>query len=152
MPVRDVYVGSDHAGEDLKNALLPFLRKGPWTVHDLTPGPLAADDDYPDAAAAVAQAVRGVAGARGILLCGSAEGVCIAANKFDGIRAGIGFSEAAARSLRTDDDGNVLCLPGRLPVQDDPIAIVQAFLRTPFAGEGRFLRRVRKILQLEEQN
>jgi ribose 5-phosphate isomerase B len=113
---------------------------------------LAADDDYPDAAVAVAQAVRAGTGARGILLCGSAEGVCIAANKFDGIRAGIGFSVAAARSLRADDDGNVLCLPGRLPVQDDPAAIVDVFLRTPFAAEGRFVRRVRKIMGLEEQN
>jgi ribose 5-phosphate isomerase B len=152
MPIHDIYLGADHAGADLKKAVMQAFANSELTFHDLTPGPTKPGDDYPDAAIAVAQAVRGQKGARGVLFCGSAEGVCIAANKFDGIRAGIGYSVEAARSLRADDDGNILCLPGKLPVIGDPLEIVQAFIQTPFNPEKRFVRRLRKIFGIEQHN
>lgn len=152
MPTRDVYLGADHAGADLKQVIVTALAQSDFTLHDLTPGPTKPGDDYPEVAMMVAQAVRGQKEARGLLFCGSAEGVCIAANKFDGIRAGIGYSVEAARSLRTDDDGNILCLPGKLPILGEPLEVVQVFLKTPFNAEKRFVRRLRKILGIERHN
>lgn len=144
-----VYMAADHAGFDLKNVLRDALEDHGYAVDDLGPTMYDSDDDYPDAAAAVAQAVRKHVGSRGILICGSAEGVAIAANKFDGIRAGIGFSAEAARLLRTDDDGNVLAIPARLELQDDPLPICLAFLATPFSEAPRHIRRLKKIFGIE---
>jgi ribose 5-phosphate isomerase B len=69
----------------------------------------------------------------------------MAANKFVGIRAGIGYSIAATQSMRRDNDANILCLPGRLPVQDDIFAILEMFLGTPFSQEERHVRRKSKL-------
>ncbi len=140
-----IFLGTDHAGFLLKNALKDSLHVWGYMVEDLGAHELVADDDYPEYAARVAHAVMTHPGSMGILLCGSAEGMCIAANKFEGIRAGIGFSQEAAQSMRTDDDANILCLPARLVIDDDPFEIVKTFLATPFSGEARHARRIREI-------
>ena len=146
-----IYLGADHAGFDLKNILKEHLERQGHVVHDLGAHTLNLHDDYPVFAAAVASNVREHASSFGILICGSAEGVCIAANKFDGIRAGVGFSLASATAMRNDDDANILCLPARLKLIDDPLAIADAFLTTPFSNAARHNRRLAEIDDLEQQ-
>ena len=145
-----VYLGADHAGFALKESVKRHLHDRGVDVEDLGEDVLDMSDDYPTYAARVAGVVRENPRSLGILVCGSAEGICIAANKFDGIRAGIGFSIPAARSLRNDDDGNILCLSGRLDAVDKPLAIVDMFVETGFSGEERHERRVKAIAEIEE--
>lgn len=146
-----VYIGADHAGFDLKESLKHHLERQGYVVDDLGAHEFVESDDYPEYAAAVAQAVRKHPGSFGILSCGNAEGVCIVANKFDGIRAGLGYSIEAAKTMRNDDDANVLCLPGRTPVKDDPLKIADTFLAVPFSGAERHSRRLAQIRDIEEQ-
>lgn len=145
-----VYLGADHAGYDMKNIVREHLESRGHVVEDLGAHTLDPHDDYPPYAALVAEAVRGHAGSLGILSCANAEGVCIAANKFDGIRAGLGFSVDAAATMRTDDNANILCIPGRLAVVDDPLAIVDAFLAGTFSGEDRHTRRLAQVGSIED--
>lgn len=149
MPVT-VYLGADHAGFALKNSLKEHLEMKGFVVEDLGAHELDETDDYPEYAAAVAQAVRGHQNSFGLLVCGNAEGICIAANKFQGIRAGIGYSLEAAKTMRNDDDANILCLPGRVPIADEPLEIAETFLVTPFSQAERHERRVNQIDELEK--
>lgn len=146
-----VYLGADHAGFDLKESLKHHLERGGYVVEDLGAHAFVEGDDYPEYAAAVAQAVRKHAGSFGILSCGNAEGVCIVANKFDGIRAGLGYSIEATQTMRNDDDVNVLCLPGRTPAKDDPLKIADTFLSVPFSGAERHSRRLSQIRDIEAE-
>ncbi len=146
-----VYLGADHAGFDLKESLKSHLERKGFVIEDLGAQKFVASDDYPEYAAAVAKAVRAHPGSFGILSCGNAEGVCIAANKFDGIRAGIGFSREAAKTMRYDDNANVLCLPGRLPTIHDPLSIAETFLAVPFSAAERHERRLKQVEQIERQ-
>ncbi len=146
-----IYLGADHAGFNLKNILAEHLTARSFVVHDLGSHTLDPNDDYPPIAALVAESVLEHAGSFGILVCGSAEGVMIAANKFSGIRAGLGFSLASAQAMRTDENANILCLPGRLQLVDDPLAVADTFLSTSFAGEPRHLRRLAELSDIEEQ-
>ncbi len=144
-----IYLGAYHAGFAIKESVKRHLESARFEVEDLGAHHMDPNDDYPVYAARVANVVRENPRAVGILFCGSAEGICIAANKFDGIRAGIGFSIGAAKSLRFDDHGNVLCLPGALGVQDDVMAIVDTFLETQPSMESRHERRVSEIEAIE---
>ena len=146
-----IYLGADHAGFDMKAMLRDHLEASGYTEEDLGAHELDPYDDYPQYAEVVAQAVLDHAGSLGILSCGNAEGICIAANKFDGIRAGIGYSEEAAKTMRTDDNANVICIPGRLETQDDPLAIVDTFLTTDFSGAERHERRLEQVQNIEER-
>jgi RpiB/LacA/LacB family sugar-phosphate isomerase len=139
-----IALGSDHAGFELKQAVLQHLTASGAQVHDL--GTHSPDStDYPDFARAVANAVaRGKAG-RGILVCGTGIGVSIAANKVPGIRAALCTHEEMARFARAHNDANVLCLGGRVLAPDTARGIVDTFLSTPFEGDGRHARRVGKI-------
>ena len=145
-----IYIGADHAGFALKESVKRHLHDRGFDVEDLGAFDLDPADDYPIYAARVSKIVAENPRSLGILICGSAEGVCIAANKFDGIRAGIGFSAAAAKSLRSDDNGNVLCLAGRLDAVDKPLTIVDAFLEAPFSNAERHVRRLNEISELEK--
>lgn len=144
-----VYIGADHAGYDMKAIISEHLEHVGVVVEDLGAHSLDPNDDYPQYAAAVAEAVREHAGSFGVLSCGNAEGVMIAANKFDGIRAALGFSVDAARTSREDDDANVLCIPGRIKTVDDPLAIVDAFLAAAFSDAERHKRRIEQIRRIE---
>ncbi len=150
--VHSIYIAADHAGFDLKNIIREHLEHHGVVVDDLGAHTLNPHDDYPTYASAVASAVRMHPGSVGILLCGSAEGVCIAANKFDGIRAGLGFSVTSAISMRQDDNANILCIPGRIATLDDPLAIVDAFLAADFSGAERHTRRLEAVADLEEKS
>ncbi|MBU0614189.1 RpiB/LacA/LacB family sugar-phosphate isomerase [Patescibacteria group bacterium] len=144
-----VFLAADHAGFDIKNILAEHLRFNQIDFDDLGAFTLNPDDDYTQYASMLSEAVVEKPNSLGILVCGSAEGVCIAANKFHGIRAGIGYSVEAAASMRSDEDANVLCLPGRLNIQDDPIKIMETFLSTPFSNQSRHKRRLKHIQQIE---
>lgn len=147
-----IYLGADHAGFDLKSSLKEHLDATGHTYEDLGAHKFDPKDDYPQYAAAVAEAVREHPGSVGILSCGNAEGVCIAANKFDGIRAGVGYSVDSARTMREDDNANIICVPGRIDTQDDPLAIADAFLTTPFSQAERHVRRINQVKKIEEEN
>ena len=148
--MKTVYIGADHAGFYAKNALKDGLSVLGYDIEDLGAFHLNEEDDYPEFAATVASAVQKHPGSFGILLCGSAEGMCMAANKFNGIRAGIGFSQEAARLMRTDDDANILCIPSRLTLQNTPKDIARVFLETPFSHAPRHMRRIAQIDALED--
>ncbi len=140
-----IYLGSDHAGYELKQGVARLLQEAGEDATDL--GALEPDpsDDYPDYAFAVGKAVAENPGAKGILVCGSAQGVCIAANKVKGVRAvAVTNAEDAARS-REHNDANVICLSGWNLSGEEAEAIVAAFLSTDFTGEERHLRRIGKI-------
>ena len=89
--------------------------------------------------------------ARGIVLCGNAQGICIVANKVKGARAATGFNTEAAKTSRTDDDSNVLCLPGRFLSKKEMLEVVKEWLETPFSGADRHVRRLKKVGDIEEQ-
>ena len=144
-----IYIGSDHAGFTLKNHLVEFLVDHGYTVVDEGAHELDLQDDYPDFALAVGKRVA-AEHARGILLCGNAEGICIAANKMKNIRAAIGYSVYAARTTREDDDANVICLPGRVLKRAEAEKITLAFLTAHFSGAARHERRLKKVKNLEK--
>ncbi|MBI4121760.1 MAG: RpiB/LacA/LacB family sugar-phosphate isomerase [Parcubacteria group bacterium] len=144
-----VYIASDHAGFDRKEMLKVYLAGRGFEVKDFGPQALNPADDYPDFAHPLAQTTA-KDGVPGIVLCGNGEGVCIVANKVKDVRAALGYSVNAATSSRNDDDSNVLCLPGRELTDDQAKAIVDAWLATPFSGEERHVRRIKKIAELEK--
>ncbi len=147
---KTVYLGADHAGFARKSSVLEYLKQEGYIVEDLGAHKNDPNDDYPEYAARVAQAVREHPGSLGVLSCGNAEGICIAANKFQGIRAGVGYSVEAAQTMRNDDNANIVCIPGRLDIPDDPLKIVEAFLKTPFSQEERHERRIKQVAELEK--
>lgn len=144
-----IYLGSDHAGHELKQALRKRLQDLGQNVRDLGNAALDPEDDYPDYAFAVGEAVAADPTGRGILVCGSAQGVCIAANKVKGVRASAVSSKEDAAKTREHNDANVLCLSGRSLAPDVADGIVDAFLATPFSKEERHARRIRKIRDYE---
>lgn len=146
-----VYLGADHAGFDMKTSIKEHLEAKGFSVEDVGAHELDPSDDYPQYAEAVAEAVLDHPGSVGILSCGNAEGVCIAANKFDGIRAGLAYSIDAAKTMRNDDNANVVCVPGRLDIPDDPLEVVDTFLATSFSEADRHVRRLGQIEDIEEE-
>lgn len=145
-----VYIGADHAGLHLKQSIKEHLELNGFDVEDLGAHELNPQDDYPQYASAVARAIAENPDALGILSCGNAEGVCIVANKFDGIRAGVGFSIDSAKTMRQDDNANIICIPGRIKTLDDPLKIIDNFLSTPFSKETRHMRRLDEVSKLEK--
>ncbi len=142
-----VYIGTDHNGYALKSKIVEYLKKNGYDVADDSSGPLNPDDDYPVFAKKVALDMLGSADPepRGILLCGSGQGMCMAANRYRGIRAALGYNKDTIVSARNDDDANVLCLPARTLDSDDAFEIIDAFLGTPFGTPVRFKRRVQEM-------
>jgi len=144
-----VALGSDHAGYALKEKIKAYLTGIGIEVNDCgTDSPESVD--YPDFAKRVGFEINSGRSERGILLCGTGMGMCIAANKIPGIRAAPAWSPEIARLSRLHNDANVLCLAGRF--MDAPAAeeIVKVWLATPFEG-GRHQRRVDKITALERE-
>ncbi|MCX6780747.1 MAG: RpiB/LacA/LacB family sugar-phosphate isomerase [Candidatus Magasanikbacteria bacterium] len=146
-----IYIGADHAGFELKEAVVEYLRYVNIPFEDLGPKTMIPDDDYPKVAHAVAEKVEADPKTdRGLLFCGNGVGVCVVANKHKGVRAGIGYNLQAAETMRTDDDANVLCLAGRILQPDFAKAIVKKFLNTKFSGEARHVRRIAEVAALEK--
>lgn len=144
-----IYIGADHNGFRLKEHLEHYLRSLGYDVTDVSGNKLDPKDDFPFPAARVATSVLASPDSVGILLCGSGQGVCMAANRFKGIRASLIWDEEEARSSRNDDDANVLCLPAKsFNNLEEAKHLVDVWLKTPFAGALRFQRRIKEMDEL----
>ncbi len=145
-----IYIGADHNGFHLKNQLVTYLKSAGYEVQDDGDTVLKPEDDYPIFAAKVVADMlnSGDPESRGILICGSGQGMCMAANRFKGIRACLGYDRESVRSARNDDDSNVLCLPAKVLQKDETNIIVQTWLSTPFAAAPRFIRRNNEMDEL----
>lgn len=147
-----IYLGADHRGYMIKEKIKSWLSLQGILFEDLGAAALDADDDYPDYAEAVAIAVaKKPEENRGIVICGSGAGVCITANKFHGIRAALALTPEMAKSIRNDDDVNILCLAADFTSKDDAMKIVDIWLHAPFAGEDRYKMRIAKIADIESR-
>lgn len=146
-----VALGSDHAGFAMKDLLARWLLTEGHEVVEVGPARFDPNDDYPDAAEAVARAVASGQAERGLLICGSGVGACVAANKIRGVRAGLCHDTYSARQGVEHDDVNVLCLGARVIGEATATELVRAFLAARFSGEERHVRRLRKVLALEER-
>jgi len=144
-----VGIAADHGGFDLKERLAEDLRRGDYEVLDFGAYELQPGDDYPDYVVPLAWAVAKGEVARGIAICGSGVGACVAANKVPGVRAGLIHDVYSARQGVEDDDMNVLCLGGRVVGYALARDLVQAFLAARFSGDERFRRRLDKVAALE---
>lgn len=145
-----IVVAGDHAGFPLKQWLIEELKKEGADIQDLG----AFDDapsDYPDFARAVGKAIMGGAADRGILVCGSGIGASVAANKMKGIRAGLAHDTYSAHQGVEHDDMNVLCLGSRVIGPAPALEIARAFIQARFSYEDRHVRRLRKIMEIEEK-
>lgn len=144
-----IAIGSDHGGYLLKQKVIEALTAQGHQVHDFgahDPQPT----DYPDIAVPVAQAVATGEAERGVLVCGTGIGMCMAANKIPGVRAALCTTPYMARMAREHNDAQVLCLGERVLDEKVALEIVQTFLATEFAG-GRHARRVDKINALDNK-
>ncbi len=138
-----IAIGADHAGYEYKESLKKWLVENKYTLKDFGTFGLASVD-YPDFAHPVAAAVEGKEFDLGVLICGSANGVAITANKHQGIRAALCWTEEVASLARLHNNANVLCLPARFISLDLAEKILVRFLQTNFEG-GRHGKRVDKI-------
>jgi len=141
-------LGSDHAGFELKQMLVEFLRASGHEVVDVGTTSTAAVD-YPDYAEAVAMALLDGRAERGVLICGSGVGACVAANKIPGIRAAICHDEYSAHQGVEHDDMNVLVLGSRIIGAELAKDLVRDFLRARFSNEERHVRRLGKVKAIE---
>jgi ribose 5-phosphate isomerase B len=145
-----IAIGSDHRGFEAKTRIVTVLHQLGHEVFDA--GPHSRDSvDYPDFAFEVAQAVGDSRAERGILICGTGIGMCIAANKVRGVRAAPCHDCITAEMSRRHNDANVLCLSADLLGEELTERMVRIWLETPFEG-GRHARRVAKIAQFEKQS
>jgi ribose 5-phosphate isomerase B len=142
-----VYIGADHNGFYLRNSLIKYLKKAGYDVIDDGDEKLNFDDDFPLFAQKVVNDILGSDDpeAKGILICGSGQGMCMAANRFKGIRAALGYDRESARSSRNDDNSNILCLPSKVLEKDTANLITETWLNTPFAKAPRFVRRIHEM-------
>src|SRR5205809_542293 len=142
-------VGADHAGFSLKQALVTYLKEVGYEVQDvgaLRPDP---NDDYPDFAQAVAEAIVNGQTERGVLICGSGVGASVAANKIPGIRAGLCHDTYSAHQGVEHDDMNVLVIGARVVGTALAEELCENFLKARFTGEERHQRRLSKIISIE---
>ena len=147
-----VALGADHGGFPMKTELLPWLQDQGHEVLDLGAHALDPTDDYPDSADAVAQAVASGRANRGIIICGSGVGACVAANKVPNVRACLCHDTYSARQGVEHDDMNVLCLGARIVGIELAREVATAFLSAQFTGEERHQRRLDKVLNIEAAN
>jgi len=147
-----IYLGSDHQGFHLKEKIFAYLAKNGYEVEDVGDKILDPDDDFPEFAFMVATKILGSEDddPRGILLCGGGQGMAMAANSVNGIRAAVIWDAHEAKTTRNDNNSNVLALPSRVLEGDKEAwqGIVETWLNTPFAGAARYERRNRKLDEL----
>lgn len=152
----EIFISSDHRGFEKKNALIAKLAAvspetgEEYSVTDLGPFEYDETDDYNDAANKVTRAVREHQNSRGILLCGSAHGIAIQANRYKGIRAIEAYTEDLAKIGREHNDANILCLSADFIPDNELDKIANTFLNTKFSGEERHVRRNNKLDEVGE--
>ena len=147
-----IYLGSDHRGFLLKEKVFAYLVKNNYEVKNVSERELNPDDDFPQFAQAAALRVIGDESddPRAILICGGGQGMCMAANRFKGIRASVIWDAYEAKMTRQDNNSNVLCLPARV-LEDNEAAwkgIMETWLNTPYVDAPRFNRRNAQLDQL----
>ncbi|MFA6397368.1 MAG: RpiB/LacA/LacB family sugar-phosphate isomerase [Candidatus Paceibacterota bacterium] len=142
-----VYIGTDHAGFELKEKLIPFLKELGYQVEDKGAYEFNPNDDYPDFITPVAKAVAEDKGSFGIIMGGSGEGEAMDANRVEGVRAieYYGKNMDIIKLGREHNDANILSLGVRFMDEDEAIQSVKKFLETKFSGDARHLRRIDKI-------
>jgi ribose 5-phosphate isomerase B len=140
---KSIAIGSDHAGYEYKQQLISWLKEKGFNVEDKGVD-AERSVDYPDYAHPVASAVEEGNAAFGILLCGSANGVCITANKHQGIRAALCWQTDVAKLVRQHNNANIICIPARFVALDYAKQMIEIFMETSFEG-GRHQTRIDKI-------
>ena len=140
----NILVSNDHAGVELKNAVKTFLEEKGYVVenHGDNSGESV---DYPDIIHPLAKEISKNRDKKGIIMCGTGNGVSMVANKYEGVRAGLCWSKEIAELIRKHNDANILSLPARFISTKEALEIVEAFIKTDFEDGGRHERRVDKI-------
>lgn len=146
-----VIIGADHAATEWKEEVKAALETEGYAVEDVSPSVPSAGDDYPDYAFAVAERVANdPAGTRGVLACDTGIGMAIAANKIPGAYAALAHNEFGARRAREHNNANILVLGAEFVSPAEGVRAVMTFLETPFSGEERHARRVKKIVERKD--
>ncbi len=146
-----LFIGADHAGFELKDLLKNHLAAAGHEVIDVGAESLEAEDDYPKYAYLLATKILGEDdsdAAHGVLICGSGQGMSIAANRVRGIRAGLAWNVETAKVARTDDNVNVLVLPSQYIVAEDAHELVDAWLQAEFNADPKYQRRLDELEEL----
>ena len=145
-----IHIGSDHAGLELKAALVEYLQTKGHEVTDHGPHEYDAVDDYPDFCIPAAIATAADSTSLGIVLGGSGNGEQIAANKVKGVRAALAWSVETAKLARDHNNANVVGIGGRMHTIEEFKSIIDAFVETPFSNDERHVRRINKISKYED--
>lgn len=145
----NIYLGTDHAGYELKEKLKPIIEKLGYTPVDCGAFAYDKDDDYPDFCAEAARKVKEDPGSFGIVLGKSGAGECIVANKVNGIRCFLAINEKNVRLAREHNDANVMSMGSDFINESDFELLLKTFLETPFSNEERHKRRIAKISTIE---
>lgn len=156
--IRTIHIGSDHAGFDLKNAIIRFLEQKHYEVVDHGAYEFDAEDDYPDFILPVAIAVAEDKDTRGIILGGSGQGEAMVANRVQGIRATVFYGEpeysdeSIINLSRQHNDANVLSIGARFVTEEEALEAIDMWLETSFSNEERHVRRIAKIDEIDSYN
>jgi ribose 5-phosphate isomerase B len=145
-----VYLGSDHAGFELKAAIIAWLGEAGHEAVDCGPASYDPEDDYPVYVLRAAEGAIGDPGSLGIVIGGSGNGEQIAANKVPGVRAALAWTVETAQLARQHNDANVLSLGARTCSVEDALSFTRVFLETPFSGASRHARRLAMIADFEK--
>lgn len=142
-----IFVGADHNGFYMRNSVIAYLKRAGYDVKDDGDAALDPENDFPVFAARVVNDLLSSddPDARGILICGSGQGMCMVANRFKGIRACMGYDRESIKATRKDENSNVLCLASRTTDKDSINVLLETFLNTPFAQLPRYLRRIEEM-------
>ena len=151
-PIKKIGVCADHGGFELKEIIIAFLIKNKFQFIDFGAKELDNNDDYPDYVIPLAKAVASGEVFRGIAICGSGVGACIAANKVKGVRAALIQDYFSSHQGVEDDDMNLICLGGRVTGYASAEEMVLGFLNAEFIGAERHIRRLREIQKLENNS
>ena len=148
--MQTIVIGADHRGFKLKEEIKSSLSEWGFLIDDVGAERYDPEDDHPDFARAMGERLHGMPGGKGILLCGSGVGIAVAANKMPGIRAGMCLSEDQAHAARSDSDANVLVLAADYVTAPLARRIAKKFLETEFQPKERYVRRLKKIKEMEK--
>jgi len=143
-----IYLGADHAGFHLKEELKKYLEELGYQYEDLGNQEMDPQDDYPDFALRVAEKVVETK-EKGILICSTGLGMCLAANKVKGVRAVVVWNEFTAIESRKHNNANILCLAGKVLDLETAKKIIRVWLETEFSQEERHVRRLKKVEEIE---
>jgi ribose 5-phosphate isomerase B len=150
MSKEKIYIGSDHAGFELKGIIKKFLVEEGYVIEDIGPYKYDYNDDYPGYAAKVCEKILETNG-KGILICGSGQGMDRVANKISGIHAAVCWDETSARMAKEHGNVNVLCFGGRTVEPELAKKMVKIWLEAPFIPKEKYIRRINKIKELEKK-